>query len=302
MNRRRLLVVGLAAFSTLVVAACFRASPRVLPSAVRVLYSSEVQDTLGSQVDIYFLVARQGNELRLTGDAGADRQPVFASEIRRVFFTREVEGVSEIWSMDLDGGGQRRVAGGSGASYLDPAPSPDEQRIAYTVRTPGGGSRVEIANVDGSDARVRIGDNARWSQPAWSPDGSRLAVVGDRDGTPRVHLLDVDGGAPRPLGPGSTRESEPDWSPDGRSIALVKGSGSDAEIFVVDVESGEGKNVSNNDVEDAGPAWSPSGERIVFASLRPHGRWNLWMIDPDGGGLTSLTRSESAEARDPEWI
>lgn len=298
--------LGLLALGSLVVAgagtACFYGPPEILPSSIRILYSKAVTDSLGSRTEIYFLVARSGNELRLTADQGEDRQPVFADEIRRVFFTREVDGRSEIWSMNLDGTDEERIVGGGSDSYRDPTLSPDESRIAYTVESAGGGSRVEIANRDGGEARVVVGGNARWRQPAWSPDGRRLAIVGDPDGTPRVYLVDATDGEPRPLTSGPTVEFEPAWSPDGGRIALVRGRREDAEIAVVDVASGEGERITDNDVEDAGPAWSPSGDRIAFTSRRPHGRWNLWIVAPDGDDLDSLTRSENADAYDPDWI
>lgn len=120
----------------------------------------------------------------------------------------------------------------------------------------------------------------------------------------RLYLIDADGGDPRPLTPqGGGSQSDPDWSPDGRRIVHRVGEGQAAEIAVTEVEGGETTVLTDDGTEDASPAFSPSGERIVFVSRRPDGRWNLWLIDADGGGQEPLTNlDEGEEAASPDWL
>ncbi|MGH7550425.1 MAG: TolB family protein [Gemmatimonadota bacterium] len=289
---------------TLATAGCLADPPGHLPSSVRVLYSKTTRDSLGTEVDVYFLLAREDNELRLTEDETEDIQPVFSSGLRRVFFVRQEDGASGIWSMDLGGGDEMNVLSAAGQSFRDPDVSPDGTRLAYT-RASAGGSTVEIAANDGSDARELLSGSGSWSQPRWSPDGRRLVAVGRQGGAARLYLIDAAGGSPRALtaaDPGLS-QTDPDWSPDGRRIVHRRGEGEEAEIAVIDVESGVTTVLTDNDVEDASPAFSPSGERIVFVSRRPDGRWNLWVMDADGSGSGSLTTlDDGEEAATPDWL
>ena len=177
-GRRATRAGALLAPAALLAAACFYEPPRELPSSVRVLYSKAVQDSMGDRTDIYFLVARSGNELRLTGDDGADTGPTFARGRLRVYFHREVTGRHEIWSMEFDGSDQRAVLTDAEAELREPAASPDAATIAYT-RISGGRPAVWLADADGGNARLLV-DGYR--APAWSPDGGRLAVVGGEGG------------------------------------------------------------------------------------------------------------------------
>lgn len=289
---------------TLFTAGCLADTPGHLPSSVRILYSKTTRDSLGVKVDVYFLLAREGNELRLTDDEADDLQPVFAPAPRRVFFVRQQEGSSEIWSMDLGGGDEVRVLSVPGRSIRDPDVSPDGARIAFTS-VGSGGSIVEVASIDGSGRRELVAGSGSWSQPRWSPDGRRLVVVGRQGGVARLHLIDAEGGDPRPVtaADAGSSQGDPDWSPDGRRIVYRVGEGQSAEIAVTELEGGTTTVLTDNATEDATPAFSPSGERIVFVSRRPDGRWNLWLVDPDGSDAESLTNvDEGEEAAHPDWL
>jgi len=72
-----------------------------------------------------------------------------------------------IYVMYADGSGLRRITTG-----LDPAFSPDGQRIAFT-RWSGNGDTVRVINVDGSDEHAVIAANKPRS-PTWTPDGRYL--------------------------------------------------------------------------------------------------------------------------------
>ena len=293
---------GLAAVALLTASACLYSPPDQLPSSVRILYSKHDVDSLGGSTDIWFIVARTGNELRLTGDEGEDTQPFFAPGIRRVFFTRRPPaGREEIWSMDLDGNDERRILGGEGADYRDPAVAPDDRRIAYTV-VRGTRSQIMVADIDGANPRS-LADGLSGSQPAWSQDGHTLAVVGEEGGRRRILLVPADGGPPRPLTPGgSETQTEPDWSPDGARIAYTTGEGRGAEIAVATIATGETTRLTDNDVEDRSPTWSTTGARIAFVSRRGEGKENLWLVAPDGNDLDDLTDYDEDEARDPDWL
>lgn len=289
-----------AAFSASLAAGCLYNPPGDLPSSVRILYSKATSDSLGSNTDIYFLVARSGNELRLTGEEGVDTQPTFAARALRVYFTRTDDGRSEIWSMEFDGSDERSAIVAEGADVRDPAIAPDESRIAYT-RAGGGRSEIWTAALDGSDAR-RLLEGSGWSQPAWAPDGDRLVVVGTRDGVERLFVVDAAGGEPRAVSPnGPAPQADPDWSPDGSTIVFRLGSGTGADIAVMEVSSGSITRLVENGIAEREPAWSPTGERIVFGR-RSEGKWNLYLMDADGSDVDDFTSSDEADAADPEWL
>lgn len=288
---------------TLAATACLYRPPDQLPSSVRILYSKHDVDSIAESTDIWFIVARKGNELRLTGEEGIDTQPFFAPGLRRVYFTRRPPaGRDEIWSMDLDGNEERRILGAEDADFRDPAVASDDRRIAYTV-VRGGRSQVMIADVDGANPRPLSADGRESSRPTWSPDGGTLAVVAEEGGRRSILLVEAARGAARPLAPADVEsQDDPDWSPNGARIVFTRGTGSGAEIAVALVADGAVTRLTENDVEDGAPAWSSTGERIAFVSRRPDGKQNLWLVDPDGKNLDDLTDYDEDEARDPDWL
>jgi Tol biopolymer transport system component len=94
----------------------------VSPSGQQVLLSS----SFFQQEDLYLLTPDGSGFMSLTNDSARDRGPRFSRDGRRVFFYRDQEGTYDVWSINVDGSGLRRLTSAGG--YY-PLPSPDGGRL-----------------------------------------------------------------------------------------------------------------------------------------------------------------------------
>lgn len=180
---------------------------------------------------------------------------------------------------------------------------------------------LDVESTDGTQD-IWVADTATWSpellidcvapclwvnEPAWSPDGGSIAYqrhLDDGSGeTSQIEILDLDTGQSRVVHRTGTDRGAyaPRCSPDGDSLVFEQ----------VVVEGGEFTGVSLEvlDLGDPGNAthtivpadrfannsdWSPTGDLIAFSASieggEPGGALSdLWVIRPDGSGLTQVT-------------
>jgi Tol biopolymer transport system component len=259
---------------------------------------------------------------RLTNDPGKHGHPAWSPDGKRIAFTNEVGGVSDIYTMNADGSGVVRLTRDPFASS-DPAWSPAGTRIAFTRAIGGFVSRIAVMNADGSSVALVSAPPAypydiMDSAPAWSPDGSKIAFnrsyyddltpstiyVMQADGS-GAHVLNVQSG-PQPGSFMSYAEAAPAWSPDGTRIlfwsywaspfaaapmvphsaspgyALRKSDGS-GDLMLLPISVPV--TYSNT------PDWSPDGNHVVFASGT-----DIYTANVDGSGMVRLTSGDQ-----PAW-
>lgn len=169
--------------------------------------------------------------------------------------------------------------------YLQPAWSPDGERIAWT-RLEGGDSAVEVSRFDGGERR-----SVATSFPAfyffWSPDGDHLAFLSNwvamNRPTIALRLVELQ---EETLNVRTLAEGRPlyfSWSPDGKTL-LTHIDGERIELLKL---NGEVEPLEITAAQFSAPQWAADGERLIYAVA--DGRQRLIVADRAGRELVELT-------------
>jgi hypothetical protein len=250
----------------------------------------------GGNRDIYRMAMDGSDLLRLTTNAGDDRNPT-ASRNTVVFSTFR-HGKPELYSVPLAGGTETRLTTTT-ASEADPALSRDGLRLAYTSDAAIGVSKVWTANPDGTGAAratptTFASEAEPEAAPAWAPSGNRLALVGTGGGTADVFDFTL-GGTPTLLRGGTTAEVDPAWSPDGTRLVYTSNVTGAGDLYMLRLSDGQVTRLTTTATAESYGTWTGNG-RIVYLAFLAGGATELRWLDPDApatGGTIAVTGAPS---------
>lgn len=231
---------------------------------------------------------------------------------------------SDVFSSLLDGTDVLNLTNTDGVEDIDPAWSPDGQRVAFASNRDGNYDIYTMA-ADGTDVRqatFTVGqDYGGWVdywtslEPTWSPDGTQLAFTGYRGGEVEVIMAAVDATEETYVETMLTdpwdylNSAQPDWSPDGATLLYTQYYDEwSTDIWRSGVDGADPINLTGEageDVADTDPSWSTDGSRITWVSTRePDGSWgdetNVYVMQADGTGVVQATTDDDM-AFDPEF-
>jgi CSLREA domain-containing protein len=248
---------------------------------------------------------------------GPDSTPSAAvtplSSARTIVFssTRAGSAGQDIWAMDEAGLVSVRLLFRAGTDTA-PRISPDRTRIVFAS---GSSNAIDLwtMNIDGTGLTAFAGNSSMAdTAPNWSPDGTRIVLQSTRhDENPLVSgtdyeiwVIDADGTDAHQLThtAGNVNDTFPDWSPDGTRVVFTSNrpgslAPTNQELWIVPATGGTATQLTaraNGDVSatwsiDPDPSPTVDDSRIAFTSLEPGGVTNIYVIRPDGTGLTLLT-------------
>jgi Tol biopolymer transport system component len=141
-------------------------------------------------------------------------------------------------------------------------------------------------------------------QLSFSADGERLAYVQFARNSNIFAIAfdpahEVTMGALDQITHGSGEFVAPEPSPDHNLFAFGT-FGTLEDIFVAKPNGTDFRQLTDDPYRDRLPRWSPDGRRIAFYSNRS-GKYEIWTIRPDGGGLQQMTDSKVGDATEFAW-
>lgn len=174
--------------------------------------------------------------------------------------------------------------------------SPDSQRVAYLLFSPGGAAELFTATPTGSS--VRVSDTPAPGEAVvqfeWAPDSSRIAYRADQDAPDVFELytnLPAGGDLEKASGPlvAGGDVSTFAWSPAGGVLAYVADQDVDEarQLFIATPDGSQRTQVS----PAPGAAqihWAPDGSRIAYLAFDAIAG-SLHVVAPDGTGHTNLS-------------
>ena len=247
---------------------------------------------------------RYGDRL-LTAYTG--KPGIFSSQI--VFVGKATrKSPKQIYISDFDGGNAKPITF-TKSPVVAPTISPDGKTVLYTSYESGNPDLYKHDLRTRKKKRIMSYKGLNTSA-RYSPDGKLIALTGSVNGNSDIYLTGPEGGARKAFIVGPGLDVDPVFSPNGKWMAYVSGRHGNPHIFLATLKWSEGKQsvrvlgdkrLTYAGWYNASPAWTRDSSRIAFAGYdRDTGRFDIFLMGPDGSGLERLT-IHSGDNESPSW-
>ncbi len=248
------------------------------------------QDPAGNLVHV---VRADGSGLRRVSAVGSvDYMPVWSPRGDEILVVRHPQTTNDVdlWLLNANGAGERRVTGPDDFAELGADFSPDGGRVVYArfeyrdqFEMRHEESDLWTIGIDGSDARPLMETADFEISPAWSPDGESIAFSVARNESPlpptpviwwgpwfepmAIGTVDKDGGGAKLVTDGSHMAEQVEWSPDSQLLAYTRSvrpydrqdpyDARDADIYTLSLATMREDRLTDIPGLDWDPAWAP---------------------------------------------
>ena len=253
---------------------------------------SVVFDIVG---DIYTMPITGGAAKLILGGAAYEHQPRFSPDGKRIAFTSDRDGLTNVWTATIDGTDLRQVSKEKERDVANPAWTPDGQYLVArkhfrNTRSLGAGE-MWLFHTGGGNG-LKLTDRRNWEQNATEPivssDGRYVYFTEDvspgggfqynRDAHGQVYVVQrfdrQTGNRTTEIG-GAGSALRPQLSPDGKTMSFVRRVGLKSVLWLRDMESGREHPLwdgLDHDQQEAwaiygtypGYDWTPDGKSILI--------------------------------------
>ena len=189
---------------------------------------------------------------------------------------RDLAGRKEIYLMDYDGHGQRRLTAHKSTS-MSASWRPDGKGVAYTSFYSGGPGLYYADARSGRKNPITTEGGLNIS-PTFSPDGRKVAFARSMGANIEVFTADRDGSNSRRLTQTGAIDTNPAWSPNGTAIAFTSGRGGSPQVYLMDTDGANIRRLTFEGSYNDNATWSPDGTQIAY-STRRGGRFQIAVTD-----------------------
>lgn len=245
--------------------------PAWSPDGLQIVFISPCRVRVDSPYQSYtdtslFLIQADGTGLKqLTNVPGADFEPDWSPDGKRIAFTSIRDGNKQVYLLDVDSQAVIRLTEPDvNVENSQPAWSPDGEKIAYMVERLNTYQVWIMSNTGQENTQLVRSGQTLWDYaPAWSADG-KVIVFNQR---PRDNLITRpwlmsaqypgEGNATRLNFPAPIEDVE--FSPDGLwLVSEGRDAGGNRDIYFMTITGGNRTRLTTDPAVDFDPAWRPA--------------------------------------------
>jgi Tol biopolymer transport system component len=267
-------------------------------SAVRkkILWAAAAAAVLATIVLAGFAVAGWKNRHAAAMPSGAPA-PAVAPDRGIILFQSRVDGLWQIFSLDLATGSRTRLTRSAADDYY-PSACPDGSWIVFES-TRSGSAAVWRMRADGSAAELLTNGKGECHAPCWDSSAAAVLYNSTQAGGEQIFILELATRQERQLTKSFWKSILPAVSPDGLAIAFSRNK-LGWDVYRMNRDGSEIKALTSKG-GNCRPDWSPDGKRIAFVSDVADGRGDIWTMDADGRNKVRITRDDDSHDYNPAW-
>lgn len=247
--------------------------PAWSPDGLSVAFAG--MDENGTFSEVYTLELKSGKMRRLTSNSFADKQPVFAPDGKRLFYTTDESplpdaafGILHIAVVSTSGGKGEYFTDDETSSIMPGITSDGKSLLLVKVNEDSGRHSLWQYGFDGKPQRdLTERKFARILRYIPRNDFIVLCAQEEAEQQESIYILDLKTREVRPLPAWDSAMRSPALSPDGRLIAFISPAETGFQLYVYDISSGQIQQLTYKGFNNYSPVFI-ANDRIVFGSDR----------------------------------
>jgi Tol biopolymer transport system component len=222
-------------------------------------------------------------------------QPAAAEPATKIAFVSNRTGTYNVYVVNADGSGLRRLTQFRSGDLGRPALSPDGKSVIFgRAKTANGDSDLWIVATDGHGLRDLTPGPSDDGSPSWSPDGTKILFASGRSGAYDIFAMKRNGTGMLQLSDRGRGDAEPVFSRDGKRVAFVECDQSFAhcQLWTMKANGKGARRLTKTLVEDERPSWSPDGTKLAV-TVKQAGSLDVAVVVLRDGAVRRLTHGDA---------
>jgi len=222
------------------------------PDGTRLAYVSFEERNGITKPIVYVHTLANGRRSIIANEKGSNSAPTWAPDGNRLAVVLTRDGNSQIYIVNADGTGLRRVSRSTGID-TEPTFTPDGKEIYFTSDR-GGSAQIYRVPADGGEAK-RVTFNSPFNaRPQISADGKSLAFITRREKLFRVAVMDL-GSQQETLVSQGPKDDSPSFAPNSKWVIYSSRLGDRDVLSAVSIDGKLRTRLSAEGSQVRGPAW-----------------------------------------------